>query len=53
MFGILAIVAFLLDACLIFLGAVGLPVWLGIAALGLAFLSVHATYPWTPWRRVA
>ena len=46
MFGILAIVAFLLCAFgMAMLGPIGL------LALGLALLASHAVFPWSPWPR--
>ena len=51
MLAILAAVAFLVAAILVFLAATPLPTIVGIVALGLFFLALHSAYPWAPWRR--
>ena len=51
MLAILAAVAFLVTAILVFLAAVTPPTAIGIVALGLFFLALHSAYPWAPWRR--
>jgi hypothetical protein len=53
MLAILAAVLFLVTALLLFLSAPGLPLVLGLIAVGLALKALHDAYPWTPWRRAA
>ena len=53
MLAVLAAVAFLVAALLVFLSAAGLPTVVAIACVGLFFLALHVAYPWTPWRRTA
>jgi hypothetical protein len=53
MLAILAAVLFLVDALLLFLIAPGLPLVLGLFAVGWALVALHIAYPWTPWRRAA
>ena len=51
MLAVLAAVAFLVAAILLFLAAVPVPTALAIGLLGLFFLALHGAYPWAPWRR--
>lgn len=51
MLAILAAVAFLVAAILVFLAAISPAAVVGIIALGLFFLALHDLYPWAPWRR--
>lgn len=51
MLAVLAAVAFLVAALLVFLAAAGLPTVIALIALGLGLLALHMAYPWTPWRR--
>jgi hypothetical protein len=53
MLAILAAVAFLVAALLVFLSAAGLPTVVALIAVGLGMLALHVCYPWTPWRRAA
>jgi hypothetical protein len=53
MFGILAIVTFIIDFFLRAGNVSTNSAWLSfpaLTALGLAFLAVHLVYPWKPWR---
>jgi fatty acid desaturase len=53
MLAVLAAVAFLVAALLVFLSAAGLPTVVALIAVGLGMLALHMAYPWTPWRRAA
>lgn len=51
MLAVLAAVAFLVAAILVFLAAISPAGAIGIVALGLFFFALHGAYPWAPWRR--